>query len=38
MLIILLVLLGAFITVMDWLKSKMVIDDIEVYETEEDEE
>lgn len=38
MLIIMLVLLGAFVTVMDWLKGKMVIDDIEVYETEDDEE
>ena len=37
MLIILLVLLGAFITVIDWLKGKMVIDDIEVYETEDEE-
>ena len=38
MVIILLVLLGAFITVMDWLKGKMVLDDIEVYENDEDDE
>lgn len=37
MLIILLVLLGAFVTVIDWLKSKMVLDDIEVYENEDEE-
>lgn len=36
MLIIMLVLLGAFITVMDWLKGKMVLDDIEVYETDDE--
>lgn len=38
MLIILLVLLGIFISVLEWLKSKMVLDDIECYEWEDDED
>ena len=37
MLIILLILFGAFVTVMDWLKSKMVLDDIEVYDSDDEE-
>lgn len=38
MLIILLVLLGAFVSVLEWLKNKMIPDDIEVYETDDDED
>lgn len=37
MLIIMLVLLGIFITVLEWLKSKMIPDDIECYEYEDEE-
>jgi len=38
MVIILLVLFGAFISVMEWLKGKMSLDDIEVYDSDEDDE
>lgn len=38
MLIIMLVLLAIFISVLEWLKNKMVQDDIECYELDEDEE
>ena len=37
MIIILLILFGAFVTVIDWLKGKMQIDDIEVYESDDEE-
>lgn len=37
MLIILLVLLGIFISVVDWLKSKLVLDDIECYEWDDED-
>lgn len=38
MLIVLLVLFGVFITVLEWLKNKMIPDDIECYEYEDDED
>lgn len=38
MLIILLIILAVFITVLEWLKGKMIPDDIECYEHEEDDE
>jgi signal peptidase I len=38
MLIILLVLFGGFITVMDWLKGKLTLDDIEVYEVDDEDD
>ena len=38
MLIILLIIVAVFVTVLEWLKGKMVPDDIECYELEDDEE
>ncbi len=37
-LIIILLMFGAYVSVLEWLKSKMVLDDIEVYENDEDDE